>query len=170
MNLLLIALAAYLLFFQNKPQEQPGHKTNNKNMFSNMEGMFGDGAKNLMDSFSKLNIDGDKTGAIMDLLSNPIVFNIVKSVLFKDKPTEAAADCNNVAKEDTPMKSEDMLESIAKEFKAAQAKKCQEKPEKTENERTPSLEAVDFFAPVERVCGIEISQDLYHLYDDWYLD
>ncbi len=161
MNLLLIALAALLLLGKEKPREEK-----KPDLFSEMNnfGILGDGAKNLVDSFSRLNSDGDKTGAIMELISNPIIFNMVKNVLFKDKTGEAdgkAADSGGQPAED---KTENTYKEGAAEQKAPEAPAAEQKAKEN------SEEAKDFFRPVEKVAGIEVSKDLYDLYDDWYLE
>lgn len=187
MNLLLIALAAFLLLGQKQPEKK------NKNIFSEMSdfGILGDGAKNLMDSFSRLSNESDKTAAIMELISNPIVFNMFKNILFKEKPenpesppSEKAGESENAggnAHKDAPAdeKAEDkkLMEIIneAKQEAAGQTAAAQPSggASQAAGEETPeafSDEARDFFRPVEKVAGIEVSKELYRLYDGWYLE
>ncbi len=176
--MLLLAFAAMMLLGQKQPEKKQS------SFFDGIGdmGIFGDGAKNLMDSFSKLNGDGDKTSIIMELISNPLVFNMLKNTLFKDKtkekenessaPPEEPENKEPIHNTEKDVSNADKDESTANAVeKADNAEKQAGTEEKFESDGdTFSKEAKDFFRPVEKIAGLEVSHELYKLYDGWYLN
>ncbi|HRX14589.1 MAG TPA: hypothetical protein P5087_06220 [Eubacteriales bacterium] len=187
MEMLLLAFAAMMLLGQKQTEKKQS------NFFDGIGdlGILGDGAKNLMDSFTKLNGDGDKTSVIMELISNPLVFNLLKNSLFKDKSKETSTDekpsTEEKASEYAPSEETNKADTIHKEEEdvsyeqkikdAANAVKksdITQKQTETEEEfksygETFSEEAKEFFRPIEKIAGLEVSKELYKLYDGWYL-
>ena len=182
-----MAFAAMMLLGQKQTEKKQS------NFFDGIGdlGILGDGAKNLMDSFTKLNGDGDKTSVIMELISNPLVFNLLKNSLFKDKSKETSTDekpsTEEKASEYAPSEETNKADTIHKEEEdvsyeqkikdAANAVKksdITQKQTETEEEfksygETFSEEAKEFFRPIEKIAGLEVSKELYKLYDGWYL-
>lgn len=119
MSVLLIALAALLL----------SGKFSKENPFADFfKG--GDSAPNIADmlnNFTQGSSSGQNSGNILELLSNPLVIELIGKFLFNKK------------------------------------KEPDKEAEPTETEKD------DFFKPVEKVAGIEISKELYDLYDNWYI-
>lgn len=172
----MLAFAAMMLLGQKQPEKKQN------SFFDGIGdmGILGDGAKNLMNSFSKLNGDGDKTSVIMELISNPLVFNMLKNTLFKDKTKEKESDSSappeqtdseTVHNKGKDVSNADKDEQTANAVeKSDNAEKQADTKQKFESDgETFSEEAKDFFRPVEKIAGLEVSQELYRLYDGWYL-
>ena len=94
--------------------------------------------------FDKNACEEDKNAAMMALMTNPAMFEIIQKFTAKgDRPQDTAQDFGNFGD------------------------KAQEQP--TDGKDGYSAESKEFFKPVENVAGIEISQKLYKLYDNWYI-
>lgn len=108
----------------------------------------------MLTSFAKLSdkttTTAEKTSALIEMLSSPVIFEVAKS-LFKSAAETAASTSANT--------------STATKETADNIKKAPENFSATDI----SDESKQFFKPVETVAGVEISKKLYHLYDNWYL-
>lgn len=88
--------------------------------------------------FDKNASEEDKNAAMMALMTNPAVFEIMQKFTSK----------------------KDDGQDVAQDF----GENSQQ-----ENSTEFSAESKEFFKPVENVAGVEISQKLYKLYDNWYI-
>lgn len=181
MNMLLILLAVMLLGNMNKnnsagsnnsfnPLESfvnffgGGARTDNGNSSgcnansNNFEAKNSSGGGGIFDNLSGLfgGNGGDKTGVILELLSNPLVLEILKNLLFKEKPKQSDEQKNSDDQSDNSTSSR-------------QAKPTEEQEVETDALVPTVMEAKQFFKPVEKVAGVEISKELYDLYDNWYI-
>lgn len=186
MNLILIALAAYLLtqFPKKNNSDTTQQQSKTSKTFEDLSnmGIFGDNTKSLFDSFTKLkSSDQDKTGVLLELLSNPIVFEMAKNMLFKAKTEEkkpeepyyddkkdktANVNASTDKKDDV---NSDNLESQSVDTTTDTTKDNSNANTNSQLMLKPSTESVEFFKPVEKVAGVEISKELYNLYDNWYI-
>ena len=86
----------------------------------------------------------EKNQAMMQLMTNPAVFELMQKFTSKSE--------NKTNDEQTEEKAADKQENAPFEEK-----------------QNFSQESRDFFSPVEKVAGVEISSKLYGLYDNWYI-
>ena len=84
----------------------------------------------------------DKNLAIMNLLTNPAIFEIVQKFATKQPPQEKQNQ------------------------KTSEQNETQQKQDKAE--QNFSAESQEFFAPIKDVADKQISKKLYSLYDNWY--
>lgn len=104
--------------------------------------------------FDKTATEEDKNTAMMALLTNPVVFEIMQK--FAGKNQNETQENNSQQKE----------EQTNKEEKTEQ-KQDEYKPQ--EKQQTFSDESKEFFAPIKDVADKQISKKLYALYDNWYI-
>ena len=109
---------------------------------------------NLAKLFDKNSTDQDKNTAIMTLLTNPVIFEIVQK--FTGKNQNETQQQN-----DETQKQEDK-----KQEESVKQKDCNEEYKK---QQTFSDESKEFFAPIKDVADKQISKKLYSLYDNWYI-
>lgn len=135
MNSLLLFFALFMLLGGNK----------------NASGLFGsktDNAFDMLKGLGKLG-EGDKMGAIMDLMSNPILMDMMKNMT---KSTENKPSEEKSAK-DTPKHSGQSNET---ESKTPPGKPTEQGKEW-------------FFSPIDDIATTQIKQELYDFYDNWYV-
>ena len=97
--------------------------------------------------------DEDKNFAIMNLLTNPAIFEIMQK--FVTKPTQNQQEKTQTSEQKEDPKQEQKDKQINKE---------------TMPEPQPfSAESQEFFAPIQEVADKQISKKLYALYDNWYV-
>lgn len=110
-----------------------------------------DETKDILDGVAKLSsataTNEDKTGAILQMMTNPTVMNIAQN-LFGTKGTNQTPDEPN----DTP--PDDSLKNQNDEGYTFDS---------------PTERAKQFFAPVDTIATTEIKHKLCYFYDNWYL-
>lgn len=132
-----IALIAWQLLRNNNPKNNKGVDLGGISNFLSPD------AKDIVDNIGTLtNGSGDKTSAILSLITNPSVMSFADSMFGKGKTQPSAP-------EPTASSTNDNTDS------------GYNYPEGTE-------EARQFFAPIESVAGKEVSSKLYQMYDNWY--
>lgn len=104
--------------------------------------------------FDKTATEEDKNTAMMALLTNPVVFEIMQKFAGKNQ---------NETQENNSQQNE---QQTNKEEKPEQ-KQDEYKPQ--EKQQTFSDESKEFFAPIKDVADKQISKKLYALYDNWYI-
>jgi len=102
--------------------------------------------------FDKTSTDEDKNLAIMTLLTNPVIFEIVQKFAGKNQ-------------NETPQQNSEPQNEKNEKPKDKQ-NECNQKNEK---QQTFSDESKEFFAPIKDVADKQISKKLYALYDNWYV-
>jgi len=100
--------------------------------------------------FDKSATEDDKNSAVINLMSNPIIFELMQK-FFVNQPSQEDKQPSN-ENQDKQTHSEPKNEN-----------------ENNEIQKDFSQESKDFFKPIENVAGAEISQKLYSLYDNWYI-
>lgn len=101
-------------------------------------------ALGVLTSLSKLGLkNADTTQALMEIVSNPMVMNLFTSLLSKNTSAQSTADVRDAPEQNNGL-------NVNKESKFSE-------------------DAVGFFKPVETVAGVQISEKLYHMYDNWYI-
>ena len=101
----------------------------------------------------KNSTEEDKNFAMMNLLTNPAIFEIMQK--FTNKQEQPHQDETNQTNQESDMQNE--------------PEQTQNKPEQTQSEQSFSAESQEFFAPIKDVADKQISQKLYALYDNWYV-
>lgn len=96
--------------------------------------------------FDSAATEQEKNDAVMALMTNPAVFDIVSRFTVKNDGGKSGKNNNDDAPADETAKN------------AGETGK-----------REYSDESKEFFRPVEKVAGAEISGKLYKLYDNWYV-
>ena len=86
----------------------------------------------------------DKNLAIMNLLTNPAIFEIVQKFAIKQPKQEKNKEKQNTDDQNQTEQKQD------------------------ETEQNFSAESQEFFAPIKDVADKQISKKLYSLYDNWY--
>lgn len=104
--------------------------------------------------FDKTATEEDKNTAMMALLTNPVVFEIMQK--FAGKNQNETQENNSQQKEQQTNKEE-----------KTEQKQDEYKPQ--EKQQTFSDESKEFFAPIKDVADKQISKKLYALYDNWYI-
>lgn len=103
-----------------------------------------------INSFNKLGgKDTDKMSVVFELMSNPVVAELVGKFLGK-QPANEETEVHN----DTSGGGQDFSESFA--------------PQETPTTEDTANESEELFRPVENIAGVEVSEKLRHLYDNWY--
>ena len=105
---------------------------------------------NVAKLFDKAATDDDKNLAIMTLLTNPVIFEIVQKFATKNQ---------NSNQQNNQPQNEEKAEQTQEENNKQEEKKQQ----------TFSDESKEFFAPINEVADKQISKKLYALYDYWYV-
>lgn len=104
--------------------------------------------------FDKTATEEDKNTAMMALLTNPVIFEIMQK--FAGKNQNETQENNSQQKEQQTNKEE-----------KTEQKQDEYKPQ--EKQQTFSDESKEFFAPIKDVADKQISKKLYALYDNWYI-
>lgn len=159
MNLSTIALLllAWQLFSNNNAHEQPRKNS----PLSNLSDFLSDDTKNMIDCVDKLSSkqcsQQDKTGAILQMMTNPAVINLASN-LFAGINTQTNGDNGKNAQQNA---------------------NCSEKSDITNNStdtnsegyrfETPSNDSREFFRPIDNIADTEIKHKLYWFYDNWYV-
>ena len=98
-----------------------------------------------INSFNKLGgKDTDKMSVVMELMSNPVVAELVGKFLGNQPTSGADEKIHNDGATEQDFNARDTSASEATE------------------------ESEEFFRPVENIAGVEVSEKLRHLYDNWY--
>ena len=101
----------------------------------------------------KNSTEEDKNFAMMNLLTNPAIFEIMQKFTSKqEQPDHDKTDENNKQKDNDYNQKQD-----------------ENKQEQPQTEQPFSAESQEFFAPIKDVADKQISQKLYALYDNWYV-
>ena len=108
---------------------------------------------NVAKLFDKTATDEDKNLAIMTLLTNPVIFEIVQKFATKNQ---------NSYEQNNQPQNEEKTEQKQEEHHNKQE-------EKNEKQQTFSEESKEFFSPISDVADKQISKKLYALYDNWYV-
>ena len=100
-----------------------------------------------INSFNKLGgKDTDKMSVVMELMSNPVVAELVGKFLGNQPTSGADEEIHNDGATETEQ------DFNARDTSASEA----------------TEESEEFFRPVENIAGVEVSEKLRHLYDNWY--
>lgn len=118
--------------------------SNKSNSMPNISGLLNDNARSVMDSVGKLSDPNaskeQRTGALLEMMTNPTVMEMAEK-LFSGSSAKSA---DSTPKEDQDVNSEGY------------------------NLGRYSDESREFFRPIEKVAGKEVSHKLYSLYDNRY--
>ena len=99
--------------------------------------------------FDKNATEEDKNTALMSLLANPVVFEIMQK--FSKKNQEPAPEQQEKQQQNKDENSR------------------QKQNDGNKTQQTFSDESKEFFAPIKDVADNQISKKLYSLYDNWYI-
>lgn len=110
-----------------------------------------DETKDILDGVAKLSsttaTNEDKTGAILQMMTNPTVINFAQN-LFGSKGADKTPDKPNDAPSDDGLKNQN---------------------DEGYTFGSPTERAKQFFAPVDAIATAEIKHKLCYFYDNWYL-
>lgn len=144
-----------VLLFSMLSKNGGGEKKNKSENFIDMENI--QNTVGAINSFNKLGAkEGDTMSVVFELMSNPVVAELVGKFLGKQAPRASTTDdVHNNSNENNGF-----------DFAAA----ADEAPSPAGETSAPaeSSEAEEFFEPVENIAGVEVSEKLKHLYDNWY--
>ena len=104
--------------------------------------------------------DDDKNFAIMNLLTNPAIFEIVQKFATRQTPNQ---------QQEEKTQTEKQAENIHKTEQNKEENIEQTNLNNTQKTQTFSAESQEFFAPIQEVADKQISKKLYALYDNWYV-
>ncbi len=128
-----------------------------------MQGFLSEDAKNIVDCVGKIgNKDcsqTDKTGALLNLVSNPTVMSVVDKIFSKSPPDTAQQNAQT-----TPSNSQNDLSANAQNS-ATNAFVNDELYAFS----TPSQLSTQFFAPINGIADNEVKNKLYTAFDNWYV-
>lgn len=142
MNLLPLLLGFLLIKGFGKKDAPKGGADSLGSLFSNPDAM--SMLPHVAKLFDSSATEQEKNDAMMALMTNPAVFDLVSKFTSRDKSGDEKHSSEPTdEKPDAPKggKSDDGF----------------------------SGESREFFRPVEKVAGVEISSKLYKLYDNWYI-
>ena len=104
--------------------------------------------------------DEDKNFAMMNLLTNPAIFDIIQKFATRQTQTDTQTQQEN--------QTENSKNNQTNEQKQEQ-NSCQKDDTNTQSKESFSAESQEFFAPIQEVADKQISKKLYTLYDNWYV-
>ena len=90
----------------------------------------------------------------MELMSNPVVAELVGKFLGNQPTSGAGEEIHNDGATET---EQDYSVSSGQDFNARDT-----------SASDATEESEEFFRPVENIAGVEVSEKLRHLYDNWY--
>ena len=109
-----------------------------------------------INSFNKLGVkDADKMGVVLELMSNPVVAELMEKFLGKSQ-----SESGQNLRDDESENEQSFSQNEQKEFF--------ENTFSQEPSDEDSSETDDLFKPVENIAGVEVSAKLKHLYNNWY--
>ena len=114
-----------------------------------------DDTKNMLNCVNKLSStqcsQEDKTGAILQMMSNPAIMNLASSLFGGNMPNaENTAEADTSIHTDAPT-ADEHVNSEGYRFE------------------TPSAASQEFFRPIDNIADTEIKHKLYWFYDNWYV-
>ena len=138
----LLLLAWYAFSGSNTSSKKDGPKAPPLNLSS----FLSDDTKNILNCVNTLSsnncLQEDKTGAILQMMTNPAVMNIASN-FFGGGKTEQASE---------PQKTNsEHVNSEGYKFE------------------TPSESSQEFFRPIDNIADAEVKHKLYWFYDNWYV-
>ena len=163
MNLTTIALAllAYKLLSGNSTKSKGDTPKVDFGQFLN------DDTQSLLQSVSKLQdktiSQEEKSSAIFQLLTNPAVLSILNNLSGGKSQGDATQSSSNKQQQEETFASRNQHDDCPPQ-QPANAHQNDE----GYTFATPSDEAKQGFAPIEKIAGVEVSHKLYALYDNWY--
>ena len=107
----------------------------------------------------------DKNLAIMNLLTNPAIFEIVQKFATKQQPQQDKNQQNNQEDNSKNNETPSQNQTVQNQEQTVD----QTNNQNTQNQQTFSAESQEFFAPIQEVADKQISKKLYALYDNWYV-
>ncbi len=109
---------------------------------------------NVAKLFDKTATEEEKNTAMMAMLTNPVIFEIVQKFAGKNQ--------------NDSQQNNDAQQKEQQTDKQEQNKQKQDECQ-TQKQQTFSDESKEFFAPIKDVADKQISKKLYALYDNWYI-
>lgn len=141
MNLSTIALV--LLAWQLLSNNNQSKPRSSATPLDTISQFVNDDAKSIIDCVGKLSSNDatqmDKTGAILQMMSNPAVMSMASSLFGNGKTSDSA-------KADEPIVNDEGYEF-----------------------EQPSKDSKEFFKPIDNIADAEIKSKLYWFYDNWYV-
>ncbi len=175
MNIATIAICLLAYRMLNNNSASRGSADNTANMGSGvLDSMLSEEAKNIMGSVRTLtNGEGDKTGALLSILTNPSVMSVVSSmfggvldnIVNFGKGTTSSNSTDNSTSDSTSTSSSAGADNNSSDNSTSTY-------DNSVYDTTPyyggSEGAQQFFAPIDNIAGREVSSRLYHMYDNYY--
>lgn len=161
----------------NNNSASRGSADNSSNMGGGvLDSMLSDEAKNIMGSVRTLTSgEGDKTGALLSILTNPSVMSVVSNMFggvldnivnFGKNGSDDSNACNSGDS------SSHTSSNSAGDFANTPPNSSASTYDNSAYDTTPyyggSEGAQQFFAPIDNIAGREVSSRLYHMYDNYY--
>lgn len=125
-----------------------------------MQGFLSDDAKNIFDCVGKISnrhcSQSDKTGALLNLVTNPTVMGVVDKIFAK--PTQQG-NTHSTQQQGSPPYTQQDTSCTTKAFQN----------EEGYTFNTPSELSTQFFAPINGIADNEVKHKLYTAFDNWYI-
>lgn len=162
MNITMIAVC--LLAYRMLKGNSTSNNTTQRDTSSMIDSMLSDDAKSILGSIDSLTASGgDRTGALLSLLTNPSVMAVV-SGMFGGLLDNLVNLGNN--------RGEDANRQTDQPTGADSSTDVQDDRDNSQYDTSPyyhgSANAKQFFTRVDDIAGQEVSSKLYHIYDNWY--
>ncbi len=175
MNIATIAIC-YLAYrmLGNNSTNRSGTASSGSASSGILDNMLSEEAKSIMGSIDTLtHSQGDKTGALLSILTNPSVMAVVSSMFggvldslinFGKNTTSSSADTAEFTGSNPQQSESNHTVSYTTDNTTD--------THSTAQDSTPYYGGTDgaheFFAPVDNIAGREVSSKLYYIYDNWY--
>lgn len=147
MNLSTVAIA--LLAWQMLSNTQNTKKSGAPDLFD----FLSDDTKTMLNCVEKLSSNrssnDDKIGAILQMMSNPVIMEFVQNTFGKKAEGEAPKE----------EQKEERFENKEERFENQEGYKFE----------TPSADCKEFFRPIENIADNEVKNKLYWFYENWYI-
>jgi len=126
----------------------------------NLQSFLSDDAKNIFDCVGKISnkdcSQSDKTGALLNLVTNPTVMGVVDKIFAK---TTEQSDSQNTGQNGNQQSTQQQQNCTTKPFQNAEGYTF----------NTPSEQSTQFFAPINGIADNEVKHKLYSAFDNWYI-
>ena len=147
MSLSTVALLLLAWYAFSGPNKSPQNNRPKTSPLENISSFLSDDTKNILNCVNTLSSNNcsqeDKTGAILQMMTNPAVMNIASSFFGGGK-----ADTGEQQKE---VHKDEHVNSEGYRYE------------------TPSASSQEFFHPIDNIADTEVKHKLYWFYDNWYV-
>lgn len=176
MNIATIAMCLLAYRMLNNNSASRANTSNTTNIGSGvLDSMLSDEAKNIMGSVRTLtNGDGDKTGALLSILTNPSVMSVVSSMfggVLDNIVNFGRGSSNDGASNSSAEGNSETSDGTTDSDSNTSPYSHNATTDNREYDTTPYYGGTEgahqFFAPVDNIAGTEVASKLYHMYDNY---